>query len=357
MIEEEAMKKSVVVMAVIIIVMAITSCGNGEEKCEAGQIKCPDGRCVDLAQGCGTDTGTDGEEDVIGDETTFEEPDGEEGVGEGIDTDAGEAVPPDDGVEEGEVEEEPVCEWPCASDEDCDDNNVCTEIRCAPLTGCCVIYNDPWTTNYLPCGDDLFCNGVEYCYEGECYSEPLPEECDVTNPCIVSECDEENDRCYATPVSNGTPCDDGLYCTGENNTCQDGYCDYRNPCPEFTGDPCTQYVCYEDEPHCREEPQADGMPCPDSDACNGTEFCQGGTCSFVVPPCGDGDPCTEDVCSGNGDCAYNPISGCTPCDPALCDDSNICTADYCRMVGGDRSCENIPVHGCTKLYRFFGGKS
>jgi hypothetical protein len=325
------MREAAIITAAAILAMTLSACG-GNEGCGPNEINV-NGTCVPMNQ--------DGDADVTDD-----------GTGEGDGTgDPGEGVEGIDAQEPGDVEEDgegEACEWPCETDEDCDDGNVCTEVLCAPLTKCCVIYDDPWTTNYFDCKDDLFCNGDDYCYEGECYTEPLPPECDATNPCADAECDEVNDTCHSTPKDNGTSCDDGLYCTGENDTCLDGDCHWVNPCPTFTGNACTHYVCYEAEPHCVEEPQADGTPCPDSDVCNGNEFCQAGACTFVEPPCFDSDPCTTDVCSGAGDCAHNAVADCSSCaDPTQCDDSNVCSDDYCRVVGGTVECERFWRHGCT----------
>jgi len=313
-------------LIVLLIAGVMTSCSdNGGKKCGPGQIVGPDG-CVDII----------GDGDVS--EEKVQEPEMEGGE---------EILPDAEDIEDTEDGEEEVCEKTCTTKEDCDDGNVCTLEDCSPVTGCCVTFDDPYLTNGLPCGDDLYCNGIDYCYNFECYTEPLPPECDMENPCSTGFCDEENDICYADPLPDGTSCDDGLYCTGENNTCLDGYCQYTNPCSQIPDNPCQMYVCYEDEPHCRLEPKTDGDPCPDSDPCNGQEFCKDGTCSFVEPACFDFDPCTEDICIPPGDCQHNPIADCSPCpDPSVCDDGNICTQDFCRVVGGETQCERFEVHGC-----------
>jgi hypothetical protein len=322
--------------AATILATMLAACGGEDNRCSPGWIwNEEEGICVPQNQ--------DGDADVADD-----------GAGEGEGPgDPGEGVEGIDAQEPGDVEEDgegQPCDKPCDPmvENSCDDGNVCTWEDCAPITMCCVTYDDPELTNGLACGDDLFCNGSDYCYNFECYTEPLPPECDTTNPCTDAECDEVNDVCHSTPKDNGTSCDDGLYCTGENDTCLDGYCPPVNPCPVFTGNACTHYVCYEAEPHCVEEAQADGTPCPDSDVCNGNEFCQAGACTFVEPPCFDSDPCTTDVCSGTGECAHNPIADCSPCaDPTQCDDGNVCSDDYCRVVGGTVECERFWRHGCT----------
>jgi hypothetical protein len=76
---------------------------------------------------------------------------------------------------------------------------------------------------------------------------------------------------------------------------------------------------------------APGTPitCDDGDVCNGIETCipETGSCAPGTPRCDDGDPCTDDVCSGGGTCSWIP---------ADCDDGNPCTDDSC----GENGCEH-----------------
>lgn len=235
--------------------------------------------------------------------------------------------------------EEPACALPCTIHEDCDDANVCTEDLCNPAEHCCIFFSDG--LDYINCGDDLYCNGADYCIDGVCWHGDF--ECGGDTDCARAVCDEELDMCVVEPFSDGTSCDDGLYCTGEDNVCMSGTCRYADPCAGSTGNPCTYYECFEIEPHCVEREQPDGASCEDGDICNGMELCRGGACSAVVPACFDTDPCTEDVCMPETSACENPpIPGCSDCtgDPT-CSDGDRDTTDYCRIVDGEIECESV----------------
>jgi len=315
-----------VILALSLILPAACNGGNGEE-CEPGQIRLPDGSCM-----WPSDTDTDVQPDAP-------------------DVDVPDDVP-SEGDDDGDVPTDfpmdgdlPPCDNPCEAHEDCDDEDPCTTDQCSPVTQCCVHWTDD--TDYEPCGDEIYCNGADYCLSGVCTHEDI--ECVSTDVCTIVECDEVNQTCSLSNLPNGTSCDDGLYCTGPDNICQDGACQYFDPCPTFTGNACTVYVCYEATPHCVESDLPDGTSCPDADPCNGNERCVDGACSFVEPSCWDGDPCTDDVCQpSTGTCTNPAVSGCTPCDPAAnCDDDDPCTTDTCRDVSGTITCEHFPLIDCV----------
>lgn len=322
-------------MMLMTLAAVFAGCEDGKENCPTGFVRI-DGVCVPI----NPDADADADVPIDG-ETDGDDVEDVNGDGDGVD-----GVDIVDGADGADIEEEEVfCERPCEEHEDCDDENICTEDYCAPITKCCVYFTE--TMNYQPCGDDLFCNGVDYCLDGDCFHEDV--ECTSDNVCTLAECNEVDDMCVYTPAPDGTSCDDGLYCTGEDNVCSGGYCQYRDPCPTFTGNPCTVYECSETEPHCPEVDRPDGQSCADDDPCNGNEFCMGGSCSFVEPSCFDHDPCTQDSCvSGTGECVFTPIGDCTNCTGGDdCDDYDDCTIDYCRNVGGSIECEYFPTLGCT----------
>lgn len=68
------------------------------------------------------------------------------------------------------------------------------------------------------------------------------------------------------------------------------------------------------------------------------------TCAAATD-CGDGNPCTDDVCGGEGVCSHTTRAGCTPCTTAGdCDDHDACTADVCQADG---SCGHVAIPGCV----------
>ena len=100
-------------------------------------------------------------------------------------------------------------------------------------------------------------------------------------------------------------------------------CDDGNPC---TNDSCTGGVCSHTN---------NTNNCNDGNACTSGDKCSGGVCqgTDISGTCDDGNPCTNDAC--------NPASGCTHANnAAACDDGDACTSgDLC--AGGTCSGEDI----------------
>ncbi len=69
------------------------------------------------------------------------------------------------------------------------------------------------------------------------------------NQCNTGVCDEASDQCVSQPVLDGTPCNDGLFCTLTDG-CQDGQClGTGETCPDDANactDNCDEVrdVCY-----------------------------------------------------------------------------------------------------------------
>ena len=177
-----------------------------------------------------------------------------------------------------------------------------------------------------PCGSEEHCLTGMTCLDGECVGgEPL--ECEPSNECVTAEC-VAGEGCVETPTEEGTPCEDGLFCTVEM-VCRDGRCE-GEPRVCDDGDPCTAGACDEAL----------------------------GECVFTPLVCDDGDPCTESVCDpATGDCLHEPIEcddgdlcttgSCDPADgeceyaPVVCDDGDLCTVSVCDPATGD--CLHEPV--------------
>ncbi|MCZ6654716.1 MAG: S8 family serine peptidase, partial [Planctomycetota bacterium] len=240
------------------------------------------------------------------------------------------------------------------------------------------------------CDDGNVCNGAETCLAGTC-QDGTPLNCDDGNPCTDDDC--VDNKCVNTTEEDGTECDDGLFCNGEE-TCTAGVCGGS------TGDPCRgpdddddcAESCDEKMGNC-EALDPDGSACDDDDACTENDQCTAGSCGGTAVPdgsaCDDDDACTENDqctagscggtavdCSGAGDqcntasCDPNgaegncgiltPVTNGTPCSdgnacttvdacsggvcvggaPANCDDGSDCTTDGCDSLTG---CTNTPL--------------
>jgi len=101
------------------------------------------------------------------------------------------------------------------------------------------------------------------------------------------------------------------------------------------GDPCTQDLCAVDQT-CANPPIAGFNPA--------TQCCKGGTIAAKA----DADPCTDDVCDGTGACANRPANSCgAPAHPfsalgTTCDDGNACRYD--DVCDGAGLCEGLDAN-------------
>jgi len=172
-----------------------------------------------------------------------------------------------------------------------------------------------------PCDDQLVCTIDDQCSKGECTG--TADQCDDSLDCTVDSCIEPAGCQHATDDS---ACADGNFCNGDET------CDLQAGCLEgqevICNDDldCTIDLC---EPFegCLYIPN--DTVCNDNDVCTGVEEClaaapaPGTGCIAIDPPkCDDGVPCTVDGC--------DPVDGCSsiPVD-SLCDDGFHCTEAAC----------------------------
>ncbi|NOZ86534.1 MAG: VCBS repeat-containing protein [Deltaproteobacteria bacterium] len=173
----------------------------------------------------------------------------------------------------------------CVLAADCNDSNTCTDDTCDH--GVCrhTPVNDD-----TPCNDSHFCNGDDYCQAGTC-SKHDGSPCSDGFDCTQDLCDEDKDMC-----SN-------LVTAGKcliNGTCFND--DEQNPanqcekCDHSTNPKAWTY-------------RGDDTPCDDSLYCDGNDYCQAGTCSkHDGNPCTDGFDCTDDICDDVNDSCSNPVT-------------------------------------------------
>jgi uncharacterized repeat protein (TIGR01451 family) len=235
----------------------------------------------------------------------------------------------------------------------CNDNNVCTTDGCDPVFGC----TNTAVLNATPCPDTNVCNGAETCQAGVC-ATGTPLNCNDSNVCTADTCNPVT-GCTNAPVLNGTACDDGDECNGDE-TCQAGVCSGAPPVNCDDGNPCTTDTC-DAVLGCQNIPVSNGSPCLDGNLCNGAESCQAGTCTAgTALNCNDTNVCTNDSCDPASGCVNTPVvnglpcldgnvcngsescqaGACTPGTALNCNDSNICTTDTCDPISG---CGNAAV--------------
>jgi len=191
----------------------------------------------------------------------------------------------------------------------CDDSDDCTDDSCDGDGTCTYTYNTD------PCDDGLFCTVNDECNgAGTCVGNT--RDCSyMGDQCHWGECDEVGDQCYASPVPNHISCNDDLWCT-VNDLCTDGTCG------------------------------GTARDCDDGQFCTGVETCDEGNDQCVSP----GDPCTDNglFCDGTESCDEGGdtcVSSGDPCDPVTqtCNEDD----DICEDIGCPSGylCVTVYLHG------------
>ena len=302
---------------------------NGQERCI--DCFCQRGTAVDCDDGDQCTQDVCNEDLVRCDNLPVTEPPGTEGpvgdstCGDGADNDC-------DGLTDGS---DPGC-ISCTTDQECTDLSDCTTDLC--VNASCT--NDP-VADGTGCSDGLYCTENDSCQQGNCAG--AQRDCSsVGGGCTTGVCDEEQDLCVATPVDDGTGCNDGLYCS-ENDVCTAGICSgSTRDCSQTAGD-CTDASCNEDQDQCEGVPKSDGAPCEDGLYCTVDDQCIGGGCNSGAPrDCSaSGGSCVDGSCNENADqCEGNTLP-----DGTGCDDADPCTSgDQCQggvCLGTQTICSHL----------------
>ena len=238
----------------------------------------------------------------------------------------------------------------CLKDSDCDDGNACTKDVCVIETGQCI--SQPTPMNGFSCNaDNNGCTAGDYCAGGQCLVGDAVNCSDFEEECKSAACQStgvQTYKCALAAKQQGTPCEDGQYCT-ENDGCDaQGTCIGGNPVDcSLEGGGCIEGLCNEQTDECEGDPVANGTSCnADDNGCTAGDACVDGNCvageaadcSFVS------DKCMVGICvpvDDNPD-GYN-------CDPkfkpedSACDDDLFCTVnESCDGAGWCGSGEDNP---------------
>lgn len=157
---------------------------------------------------------------------------------------------------------EPDCTFTCTVHSDCaDDGNPCTGSGlCDPSFHTCVFLPDP-TLEGTECGSGDLCSGNYVCERGVCTHTPGLD-CDDHADCTVDSCNPATGDCEHRLLPAGTSCDDGVFCTGNDQCWGTPHCFglVGEGCDD--GIACTRDVCDEAGRTCvHEAPTYRAMEC------------------------------------------------------------------------------------------------
>lgn len=215
---------------------------------------------------------------------------------------------------------------PCTAAKDCIAmNDACNVGTC--VNGACV--KSPANENGS-CDDKQFCTTNDACKSGVCVGG-TPKQCDAPDLCHIGVCDEASGKCSSMPGNDGGQCDDGDPCTLQG-TCSAGTCMKGPPvdCSVFNGT-CAVGTC-DPQVGCVAKPQNDGTPCDDGLFCTVNDVCANGKCTGAPNVCAPpGNPCLVGACSeAQKTCTTAPAANGTPCaSNSTCVTGSTCTNGVC----------------------------
>lgn len=279
------------------------------------------GLALTLAGACarGVTVLGDGAGGAGGDETTWTGQGGSHSTGGagGSDRDAGSEDAMTDAAPDGPP---PTCVGPsdCAALSDACNQGTCVNGLCAKQPA-----------NELgACDDGLFCTDNEACTNGFC-GGGTPKFCPGGDTCHVGMCDEANKTCSVAVGNDGAACADSDPCT-QTAACDQGKCVAQSPkdC-SFLDSTCAVGVC-DPKLGCVQKPQADGSPCDDGLYCTVKDQCVAGSCKGQPNTCAPpGDVCMIGTCDeAQKTCVSIPGN-----DGAKCSTGNLCLSGETCAAG------------------------
>jgi len=230
---------------------------------------------------------------------------------------------------------------PCGMDCSTITTAACQVSQCNVSTGQCEIVPDADGT---PCDDGQFCTVDDACLAGVCESGPQ-NDCGITpEACQTITCDENAQTCTPVAAQNGDPCTDPNDLCIVNGTCTNGLCVgtpkdcFFSPVPND----CHVAICNPQNGNCEPEPGNQGDPCTDpNDLCTDGKTCDNaGNCQRGGPTACSAFTygCFNGVCDVNsGQCFADPIAPGQQCAAA----TDACNQGLCDTQG---NCNPNPIN-------------
>jgi hypothetical protein len=179
------------------------------------------------------------------------------------------------------------------------------------------VYDCATAKDGLPCDDGQLCTVGETCKNNQCQGGKQRECTNLTDSCNAGSCTEDK-GCTAKPLPDGTACDDNLYCT-TGDSCHAGKCTGTTlDCAAQAG-PCrTSLGCSELYQGCQftTDSTTNGTPCDDGQFCTTNDTCYYGQCQGQARDCSAGldSYCASAACDETTkSCVVTPASSGTYC--------------------------------------------
>ncbi|MBW2455436.1 MAG: hypothetical protein JRI68_13030 [Deltaproteobacteria bacterium] len=238
---------------------------------------------------------------------------------------------------------------PCAIDCTQIQAPVCQVAQCNAQTGQCeVVAESDGTT----CDDGVFCTVNDGCLAGVCTGGP-ENDCGITAPqCTEVTCDEQSQACNTTAAQNGDPCQDPNDLCMMGATCMNGLCAGGTPEDCFFSpvpDDCHVAECNPQTGQCEPVVGNEGGGCADpNDLCTVGKLCTAGVCGGGQPKdCSNlTQGCVMGVCDVNtGICGTQQVGQGQPCDDLDgCTTGELCNNGQC--TGGTPIVQCINNDNC-----------
>jgi hypothetical protein len=189
----------------------------------------------------------------------------------------------------------------CTAGDACDEQGVCLPEGnkdcsqeagqcslgvCDELADQCVVFPLPDAT---PCDADADgCTLADACVAGQCLAGDAPDCSAVGYACNPGAClslAADSYVCATAPGPADVACDDGLFCT-ENDQCDEqGNCSGQPKICPGGGSSCIKSACDEGTESCVDTPVEDGNPCDDGLGCTLVDQCVNGLCVGTQDGC------------------------------------------------------------------------
>eukprot|EP01059_Diplonema_ambulator_P030329 TRINITY_DN5151_c0_g1_i9.p1 TRINITY_DN5151_c0_g1~~TRINITY_DN5151_c0_g1_i9.p1 ORF type:complete len:6713 (+),score=1239.17 TRINITY_DN5151_c0_g1_i9:1796-20140(+) len=248
---------------------------------------------------------------------------------------------------------------------------------CEPSTGVC---STPAKPDGTACDDGNPLTLTSECVSGVCVSS---DKCVKQSPCVaksqchdIGTCDPATGQCSNPPKPDGTPCDDRVLDT-TNDQCKSGVCAGTKRCAGVlcsASDSChLAGVCDPNTGLCSDPLKPDGSQCDDGnpltqgDACAGGQcwgqgVCAGAPCSSTGPQCKvatctgsqcvqvpktDGTKCNDgDIFTSNDACLGGVCKGISLCANTVCPETQCQNTGTCDP--GTGKCNYVPKQDGTQ---------